>query len=75
MPANPPNIVELTIPQCRRLMSVISGDLGLWNHWGDDSSVILDLLSFLWSGISAETKSKLGIGDLIVEEFRIYRHY
>ena len=75
MPANPPKIVELTIPRRRRLMSVLSGDIGLWNRWWDDRSVILDLFSFLWSGVSAGTEPELGIGDLIDEEFRIYRHY
>ena len=48
---------------------------GLWDRWGDDGNVILDLFSFLWSGISTETESELGIGNLIDEEFRMYRHH
>ena len=74
-PANPLKTVDITIPLCRRLITALAGDSHIWERWQDVGSVTLDLFSYLWSGIVTGAGSETGIGDIIDEEFRIYRYH
>ena len=47
----------------------------IWERWQDVGCVNLDLFGFMWSGIRIGTEIESGIGDLIDEEFRLYRYH